>query len=133
MYATIMAKVLSLYRQIIYASIGVQVFEVHVVMYRDNTCMSPDPSTGFRFLPLFFPHTPQPSCTFLPFFYQLLLPFTSFCFCSDLFPTFLPPTASLPLWNMFPAVQYTSDIIIEPSAHFCLISYHLYILTFVCI
>src|SRR5260221_6151193 len=93
-------------------------------MYRDNTCMSPDPSTGFHFLPLFFPCTPQSSCTFPPLFYQLPLPFTSFCFCSDLFPMLPPPTALLPLWNMFPMVQYTSNFIIEPSAHFCSISYH---------
>ncbi len=45
------------------------------VTYRDNTYMSPDPSTGFRFLPLFFPRTPQPSCTFPPLFYQLPLSF----------------------------------------------------------
>src|SRR5258707_13584951 len=49
---------------------------------------------------------------------------TSFHFCSDLFPTLPPPTALLPLWNMFPMVQYTSNFIIEPSAHFCSISYH---------
>src|SRR5258707_9395969 len=47
----------------------------NTVTYRDNTYMSPDPSTGFRFLPLFFPRTPQPSCTFPPLFYQLPLSF----------------------------------------------------------
>ena len=61
-------------------------------------------SASFRYFSHALRSPPEPFCLFS----------INFCFCSDFFPMLLPPTASLPLRNMFPVVQYTSDFIIKP-------------------
>jgi len=113
------------------------------VTCRDNTRMSPDPPTGFRFTSDIFPAC---SALFLHLSALFLLLSTLFLLFSAHYSASAPiPTfflcfrhlsAPLLLRNMFPALRHTSDTVFYLYWAFRslpLISYHLYILTSVCI
>ena len=114
-----------------------------LVTCRDNTRMSPDPPTGFRFTSDIFPAHSAPFLHLSAPFLHLSAPFLSFSThysASAPVPTFFlcfrHLSAPLPLRNMFPALQHTSNTVFYLYWAFRslpLISYHSYILTSVCI